>query len=1055
MKQLTFCFTILALLLSQAILAQKNSTEISKVSLILNTDYLSFLEKVDTALNRYKAKSKSSKEDYQDLLFKKAWIANLLGQYDIANRFIQQVDAKNTKFSAFEMAHLATNMAINQEDFEQGKKLLKQSEKLIKTAVERAAWYDNLALLYLNQEQYEKADSIISLALPLKKQQFGENHIEFAGTLFLQAKIYTRNNNFKKSESNLTKVENIYEEHLTNLHPLKANLLNEKGYLYFQQNQYYVSRDLFEEAKTMWQQTKLITHPEYIDVLNHLGMVLTALDDYASADLALNEAHKLAQQFYPKNRIQAWVFANQAELAFSKRDYKEALTLSQEANKIFKEKKLWKSVGKELFNQARYLEGKRSWAEADSLYKQSKHLLEKHHYDNSITYISILSRYSSFQKDENKYAAADRLLQKALNIAKNWPNKNNRFYNMVLVDLGNLYNTWGKFEESEQYFLETIRLEKEKNNVEGVDYFILLQNTAALYAAWGKKNKAVEYYQQSIPQNINYIKKVYAGANQTTRSKIKANLYVGFYQFTSFCLSHDVPAELHDYVQDILLLIKNLSLDYTIDTKSYIKNNKEEYKKWTELQGQLSEAWQMSQSERAAKKINLKQLEATKDQLESQLIVNLQQIPAILNQPLSAHLIRQKLQAHQATIDIFYNYGFDGQKWTNEVFYFAVINRPEWQHAKVIKLLEKEPLKNIITPVDRKGTITLDYLQDPELGYELYQAIWQPLEEHLEGVNTIYWSPAALFQRISLAGIATNPAGTEHLGERYHMTYCSDFRNWLKPSTATADKTIVALGDAQYSIDTSDWKNLMDTLPAVEAWKDKLIDFAYTDIGERPRARTGHYFKQLPETGEEVEKINAHLSNKAWETRTYLNALALEEHIKQYTGLKAPRILHIATHGFYHRKSNDNKLDFNAFMDSKNPMFRIGIALTGANHTLQNKSLAATEDGILTAYEISQMDLRQTKLVVLSACESAKGDIDATEGVYGFYRAFRMAGADQAILSLWSVETKATALLMQYFYEYYAQNENAAISLAQAQRKLKKIARYQHPKYWAGFILID
>ena len=136
-------------------------------------------------------------------------------------------------------------------------------------------------------------------------------------------------------------------------------------------------------------------------------------------------------------------------------------------------------------------------------------------------------------------------------------------------------------------------------------------------------------------------------------------------------------------------------------------------------------------------------------------------------------------------------------------------------------------------------------------------------------------------------------------------------------------------------------------------------------------------------------------------------------------------------------------------------MLRSGLILSGGNVTWQGEqSLSTVEDGILTAYEISQLDLSNTELVVLSACETGLGDIDGNEGVYGLQRAFKIAGAKYLIMSLWQVPDKQTSLLMTKFYEKWLEDEmTIPDAFHAAQKELREFGF--DPYQWAGFVLVE
>ena len=195
--------------------------------------------------------------------------------------------------------------------------------------------------------------------------------------------------------------------------------------------------------------------------------------------------------------------------------------------------------------------------------------------------------------------------------------------------------------------------------------------------------------------------------------------------------------------------------------------------------------------------------------------------------------------------------------------------------------------------------------------------------------------------------------------------------------------------------------------------------------------------------------------------------------------------MHIATHGFYWTQREVRRMNNMTFlqMDNNAPRYvedkalsRSGLMLAGANIALSRKSLPENiQDGILTAKEISSLDLQELDLVVLSACQTGLGEITG-DGVYGLQRGFKKAGANSILMSLWKVDDNATQMLMSKFYEFFLSGKSKleALSLAQkylreyvddarvtasedndSETKIEKNKPYVDPKYWAAFILLD
>jgi hypothetical protein len=228
--------------------------------------------------------------------------------------------------------------------------------------------------------------------------------------------------------------------------------------------------------------------------------------------------------------------------------------------------------------------------------------------------------------------------------------------------------------------------------------------------------------------------------------------------------------------------------------------------------------------------------------------------------------------------------------------------------------------------------------------------------------------------------------------------------------------------------------------------------------------RSAYHFHRLPGTRAEGERVAAMLGVSPW-----LDATALEGRLK--TACRSPRILHLATHGFFlpdqqrdlNREGRGLDFDSGEFSGAKdglarlsgplmeNPMIRSGLALAGANTWLNAGSAPEeAEDGLLTAEDVTGLDLLATELVVLSACETGLGRVHVGEGVFGLRRAFVLAGAKTLVMSLWKVPDEPTRELMEDFYGRLLAGTGRAEALREAQLGMK--ARYPDPFFWGTFI---
>ena len=219
-----------------------------------------------------------------------------------------------------------------------------------------------------------------------------------------------------------------------------------------------------------------------------------------------------------------------------------------------------------------------------------------------------------------------------------------------------------------------------------------------------------------------------------------------------------------------------------------------------------------------------------------------------------------------------------------------------------------------------------------------------------------------------------------------------------------------------------------------------------------PPETRGLKLSRLPGSEKEVQSIAALFQKNGWTVATALDKNATEEAVKK---VKSPAVLHLATHGYFlenERKSRQT-IGFEEQYVGQNPLLRSMLLFAGAQNALDGKPALLREDGILTAYEVQNLNLERTELVVLSACNSGLGKIENGEGVMGLQRAFRVAGAKTVIMSLWEADDAVTQLLMSTFYETWLAGKTKAEAFRTAQKRVKE--KYPQPFFWGAFVMMN
>jgi CHAT domain-containing protein len=331
---------------------------------------------------------------------------------------------------------------------------------------------------------------------------------------------------------------------------------------------------------------------------------------------------------------------------------------------------------------------------------------------------------------------------------------------------------------------------------------------------------------------------------------------------------------------------------------------------------------------------------------------------------------------------------------------------------------------------------------------ELYDLLIAPLQLSLTNKDRIYISPDGQLNLLPWEILTTSD--DRYLTEQYQISYLSCARDLAKTTVPQihAENVAVLFADPDY-FDRPEQSHEVASVPGVG------IDGRLATRGPpRQEDCLVDPFRLLAATRAEVSAIGDLLSvDPALDVRTQTGTNASESALKGLS--QAPRILHLATHGYYCSESTRAK----SMGDADNPLLYSGLALAGANRPIMGHAVSeGDQDGILTALEASGLNLIGNDLVVLSACQSGMGDVAKGEGIYGLRRAFQHAGAQSILMSMFDVPDQSTRQLMERFYANWLAGYSKAAALRQASLSIlherRQVHGTAHPMFWGGFVLV-
>ncbi|MEO1879746.1 MAG: CHAT domain-containing protein, partial [Methylococcales bacterium] len=415
--------------------------------------------------------------------------------------------------------------------------------------------------------------------------------------------------------------------------------------------------------------------------------------------------------------------------------------------------------------------------------------------------------------------------------------------------------------------------------------------------------------------------------------------------------------------------------------------------------------------------------------------------------------ILSALKEQQAIVDfmVFKEIELKTNKYKTEQV-IALLAVPN-QGVQLIKLGALEPISQLIqsyrsaiepnsyndawfTSNERKQTLE-------QTSKALYQKLWQPLVHALGNKQQVFLIPDGILHLLPFKALQDEQG--QYLNQKIQITRLGSAREIVIPPLNNKTTTSTIFANPVYAAKSAEL--------STNAGKNRTVS----------RSLRGLEFGPLPGTKTESDSIQQTLQNMQQPVKLYSQLNATEMAIRQE---KSPRILHIATHGFFLENikapegtGKTGRVQFSesgkaGLTNVENPLARSGLALTYANQGILGINQADGSDGILTAMEVLNLQLEGTELVTLSACNTGVGEISVGEGVYSLNRAFQEAGAKAVLSTLWSISDEGTNHFMQKFYHRFLNNQPPQQALQETQDELKDSKKWQDPFFWAPFVMM-
>ena len=910
---------------------------------------------------------------------------------------------------------------------------------------------------YCDLGDYKKAVEFGTMAMNLRKQSLGEEHPDYALSLNNLAGYYSNLGDYRKAVEFGTQAMNICKQTLEENHPGYATSLSNLASYYCDLGEYNKAIEIGTMALNLRKHTLGEKHLDYALLLSNLAGYYSNLGEYNKAvELGTQALNIRKQALGEKHPDYASSLNNLANYYYSLGDYNKAVELGTQALNIRKQTLGEKhpDYASSLGCLANYYSRLGNYNKAIELGRQALNIRkqtlgEKH--PNYATSLNNLANYYSGLGDYNK---AVELGTMAMNTQKQTLGENHPNHATSLNNLADYYNSLRDHNKAVELETLAMNIYKETLGEKHPDYASSLSNLASYNYQCRNYQEAYRLLSKSIRIQKHIVLSMFKEATSRTRQTFWNKNNAEFDFFPSFCLkahNQDRNGELYDYSA---LFTKGLLLNAETNARDVIFESGDTalVKQFDALQSVRIMLNKQYEKPIAERKLNCDSLENVAELMERELIKSSKAYGDFTR---SLTITWKDVQNELADGDVAIEFVSSPFPDNDSVMYIALALKKGYPEPKLIPLFEEKTLKEL--PND-----------NPNDAQELFHLVWSPLLSELEGTRNVYFSPSGALYNIGIENLPISAA--ERMSDRYNMYRLSSTRLLALHPHSTSERETALFGGLDYEMTPQDvaTNNLKNAYHSefIAQNRDASADFM---------ERGG--FGALPFSLKEVKSASKLLEANGYECHLFEGKDGTEEAFKNLSGKKV-KVVHLSTHGaFVHKKEAKNTKQKNNFrfiqfedaapqaQEEDQSLTRSFLVMAGGNMLKNYDSIPeGIDDGILTAQEIAHTDLRGCDLVVLSACETALGDI-TNEGVMGLQRGFKKAGANTILMSLWKVDDQASSLLLTKFYENLLSKKMPKIdALKKAQDYVrnyeievegKKEKIFSDPKFWTSFILLD
>jgi CHAT domain-containing protein len=676
----------------------------------------------------------------------------------------------------------------------------------------------------------------------------------------------------------------------------------------------------------------------------------------------------------------------------------------------------------------------------------------------------MLNNLAGLYDAQGQYARAEPLFERALKIREAALGENRLDVANSLTNLAGLYASQGQYARAEPLFERALQIFEATFGENHPLVAYSLENLARLRLAQHRLDMALPLLQRALASSEQHIRQEVFGLTEKRLASFLYRLRANEERLYAVARAHPDNTRIHSLALASVLLRKGRSIQEVANTSHVIYRSLDHsdraiFERLRTLRTQLA-ALSLSGPDTLAPsdyQQRLKDLASEGDVLEAALARRSEPLRRLLSLPPPAQLISHVTAAmpSDSALVEFVAYqdrppippspkpGSVPGESDSPLRYLALILFPDG-NIRAVDL-------GLAEPIDLAALRLHQALAGKAVSYlpaaqTLYRQAFRPLLPYLGKRHRLFLAPDSQLNLIPFAALHD---GRRFLVESFDITYLTSGKELLpRPERPASARSVVVLADPDFGSPPAE-PVLVVQAPSASAERSASLESFFSTWRSRELDTS---WTRLPGTRQEAQAIQRLLP----QAQVLMGAEATKQALLK---LSAPGVLHIATHGFFledtPRMTDVRAADsFGAVAAGpkarpEDPLLRSGLVLAGAGPQGVPLDAHRPEDSLVTALELAGLNLWGTQLVVLSACDTGRGEVKRGEGVYGLRRALLVAGAETVVTSLWKVNDEVTRQLMEGYYSHLLAGQGRTRALREAMRQLRR--KHPHPHYWAAF----